>query len=271
MRYVIVDDEIHASNLLKRIIEKYPDFSDSDEIIIFNDSENAYIYLLSEPVDLIFLDIQMPKMTGEELARKLVSELNPAPYIVFTTAFPQYSLFAWDINAVGYILKPFSASKIYEAIEKCMKLKQSAPASKTTDSQKPFMQCFPNFELIINGSPVFFKNKTAKELLALLVHNRGNWVSNDKITYCLFENIDESSAKNYLRTILHRLKKTLAEYQLENIVESRYGSLRIDTSAFICDYYNCLDGHKELFLGEYMGEYHWAETARAYLARTQER
>ena len=267
MRYVIIDDEIHASSLLKRIIEKYKNFSSTDEIIVFNDSEDAYHYLLAEPVDLIFLDIQMPKMTGEELARKLVSDLDPAPYIVFTTAFPQYSLFAWDINAIGYILKPFSASKIYEAIEKCNKLQLPPANDRLIDSSKPFMQCFPDFELIINGSPVFFKNKTARELLALLVHNRGNWVSNDKITYCLFENIDEASAKNYLRTILHRLRKTLAEYNLEDIVESRYGSLRIDTSAFVCDYYNCLDGHKELFHGEYMGEYHWAETARAYLSR----
>ncbi len=267
MKYVIIDDEVHASSLLKRIVGRYENFADTDEIIVFNDSENAYNYLLAECADLIFMDVQMPKMTGEELARKLVSELSPAPYIVFTTAFPQYSLFAWDINAVSYILKPFSPTKIYEAIEKCLKLKIPASDTELTDLSKPFMQCFPDFELIINGNPVFFKSKAAKELLALLVHNRGNWVSNDKITYCLFENIDETSAKNYLRTILHRLKKTLAEYQLEDIVESRYGSLRIDTSTFVCDYYNCLDGHKELFQGEYMGEYHWAETARAYLSR----
>ena len=103
----------------------------------------------------------------------------------------------------------------------------------------------------------------AKELLALLVHYEGNWVPIDKITFCLLENCEEHSSKNYSRTILYRLKQALAPYHLEQIVESAYGKMRVHTEQFTCDYYDYLQGQTELFQGDYMGEYPWAETTRA--------
>ena len=171
MKYVIIDDEINASSLLKRMLERYEGLTSEDEIMVFHDSVAAYDYISKEPVNLIFLDIEMPRMTGEEFARRVNAELNPRPYIVFTTAFPQYSLFAWDTGAVSYILKPFSPKSIYEAIERFRKL-SSNPAPVSPDPEKPFMKCFPCFELMIRNEPVFFKNRKSKELLALLAHNR---------------------------------------------------------------------------------------------------
>lgn len=108
-------------------------------------------------------------------------------------------------------------------------------------------------------------HKKSRELLAFLVHNQGNWVPLDKITFSLFEDLDEVSSKNYLRTVLHRLKKTLSEYDLDKMIESKYGSMRVNPACFHCDYYNYLDGHTELFQGDYMGEYPWAETTRGFM------
>ena len=127
----------------------------------------------------------------------------------------------------------------------------------------PHIRCFPDFELFINETPVSFKSRKAKELLALLVHYEGNWVPIDKITFCLLENCEEHSSKNYSRTILYRLKQALAPYHLEQLVESAYGKMRVHTEQFTCDYYNYLQGQTELFQGDYMGEYPWAETTRA--------
>ena len=124
----------------------------------------------------------------------------------------------------------------------------------------PHIRCFPDFELFINKTPVSFKSRKAKELLALLVHYEGNWVPIDKITFCLLENCEEHSSKNYSRTILYRLKQALAPYHLEQIVESAYGKMRVHTEQFTCDYYDYLQGQTELFQGDYMGEYPWAET-----------
>ena len=206
MRYMIVDDEVNASNLLKRILERYENLQPEDEILVFHDSVEAYAFLQTHPVDLMFLDIEMPKMTGEELAVRIREKIQPLPYIVFITAFPQYSLFAWETGAIGYILKPYKAASVYEAIEKYRKLSASSKDSAPVPD-KPFVRCFPDFELLVNKEPVFFKNKKSRELLAFLVHNQGNWVPLDKITFSIFEDLDEVSSKNYLRTVLHRLKK----------------------------------------------------------------
>ena len=94
----------------------------------------------------------------------------------------------------------------------------------------------------------------------------GNWVSLDKTTFSLFEDLDEASSKNYLRTLLYRLKKTLSPYGIEDIIESRYGSIRINPEKIDCDYYDYLNGNISLFQGEYMGEYTWAQTTRAYMS-----
>ena len=173
MKYVIVDDEINASNLLKRILERYEKLLPEDEIHVFNDSVEAYGFICRSKPDLIFLDIEMPRMTGEELAKRILAELVPKPFIIFITAFPQYSMFAWDAGAVGYILKPYSAKSVYDAIEKYNKLSVVNAGSTKNISDRPFIRCFPDFELFVSGQPVFFKNKKSRELLALLVHNRG--------------------------------------------------------------------------------------------------
>ena len=162
MKYMIIDDEINASNLLKRILENYDGLSGDDEIIVYNDSLKAWDHIRKSPPDLIFQDIEMPKMTGEELARKITEEITPRPFIIFITAFPQYSMFAWDTGAVGYILKPYSARSVYEAIEKYRKLSASTGQHEETYAKKPFIRCFPDFELLVDDEPVFFKNKKSK-------------------------------------------------------------------------------------------------------------
>lgn len=265
MKYMIIDDEMNASNLLKRILDRYEGLSPEDQILIFNDSVLAWDQIQAAPPDLIFLDIEMPKITGEELARRITALPAPRPFIIFITAFPQYSLFAWDTGAVSYILKPYSARSVYEAIERFKKLSASPMPAPQTRSDKPFIRCFPDFELMKDNEPVFFKNRKSKELLAYLVHNQGNWVPLEKITFSLFEDLDELSSKNYLRTVLFRLKKTLSENGLEHLIETKYGSMRVNTAAFLCDYYQYLDGRTELFKGDYMGEYPWAETTRGFM------
>ena len=117
--------------------------------------------------------------------------------------------------------------------------------------------------MIFNSTPVSFKYKKSKELLAYLVHNQGNWVTIEKASFALLENHEETSSKNYLRTILYRLNITLKRIDCDNLIISEYGKLRIDTGLFSCDYYDYLNGNTALFQGEYLEEYSWAEPAKA--------
>ena len=111
MRCVIIDDEPIARKGLKEYIH------DVDFLELAGEFENpmkAMDMLLLQSVDLIFLDIQMPKITGLDFLRSLT---NP-PAVIFTTAYPQYAVEGFELNAVDYLLKPFSFERFWKAVLK---------------------------------------------------------------------------------------------------------------------------------------------------------
>jgi two-component system LytT family response regulator len=108
---IIIDDERLARNELKKLLSEYP------EIEIVAEAANAAegIQRIEEfQPDLIFLDIQMPGKTGFEM----LSELDRAPYVIFTTAYDEYALRAFEVNALDYLLKPIEPKRLSDAIQK---------------------------------------------------------------------------------------------------------------------------------------------------------
>ncbi len=271
MRYVLLDDEERALNLLNIMLRRIDLIQEDDEISSFSDAQDALEHIRKEGTDILFLDIEMPEINGLAFADTLRAEMDEPPEIIFVTAYPEYALEAWDTGAVGYILKPYSSQQIKTVLERTLKRipGNNVPHEKKEvaepKKQLPHMRCFPDFEMIVDGRPVSFKSKKSKELLALLVHHRGSWVSVDKVVFNLLENADEKSSKNYSRTLVYRLNQTLSSLGLADILISEYGQLRVDTSKFTCDYYDYLDGRTELFQGEYLEEYSWAENTKALM------
>jgi two-component system, LytTR family, response regulator len=108
---LIIDDEPLARDLVKRYLSGNPG------VEILGECENGYDALKAiqelKP-DLLFLDIQMPKIDGFEL----LEVLDPKPEIIFTTAFDQYAIRAFESNAIDYLLKPFSKERLEQALEK---------------------------------------------------------------------------------------------------------------------------------------------------------
>ena len=113
LRTIIVDDEPLALSLLRAKLNKIP------EIEIIAECKNgreAIDKTLDLAPDLIFLDIQMPGIDGFGVIEKLQSDI--VPLVIFTTAFEQYALDAFDVHAVDYILKPIDAERINRAVER---------------------------------------------------------------------------------------------------------------------------------------------------------
>lgn len=259
MRIIIVDDEERARNMLEILLHKIG----HQDIQTFGDAESALAYLKSNSCDVAFLDVEMPGMDGLDLADELL-KLPVSPAVVFETAYPQYAVRAWDSDAVDYLLKPYGQDQVRRALERAVRRNG---AQKRTADPVVDIQCFPTFGLWVDGVPLSFDNRKAKELLAFLVHMQGAWVSTDRIIYALFEDSDEKNAKNYYRLVLYRLKQTLKEVGLENLVESGYGKARVNSALFSCDFYRYLQGEEKLFFGEYMSDYNWAEQTLADMRR----
>ena len=115
--------------------------------------------------DVAFLDIEMPDMTGLELAGK-IRERQPAAQVVFVTACPQYALDSYSVHAQGYLLKPVTVEKIREELEN---LFRNVPRPGEEEADRLQVKCFGNFEVFFRGTPLNFRRSKAKELLAYLV------------------------------------------------------------------------------------------------------
>lgn len=134
----------------------------------------------------------------------------------------------------------------------------------TADEQhKVYIRTFGYFEIFIDDKPIAFRNKKAKELLALLVDRRGGYVTSEQAIGYLWENEPANAVTlaRYRKEAL-RLKNTLEEYGIGHIMESVDGKRRIIPESISCDLYDYLSGreeHANLFKGSYLTDYTWGE------------
>src|ERR1700709_1684103 len=111
IRAIIIDDERLARNELKKLLSDFPEI----EIVAEGANANEGLEKIETiNPDLVFLDIQMPGKTGFDL----LTELDHAPQIIFTTAYDEYALKAFEVNALDYLLKPVEPRRLADAMEK---------------------------------------------------------------------------------------------------------------------------------------------------------
>ncbi len=178
---IVIDDEPLARKGLREYI------GDVEFLRLLGEFDNplrATDVLMNGKVDLIFLDIQMPKMTGMEFFKTLA---NP-PLVIFTTAYPQYAVDGFEMNAADYLLKPFSFERFWKAVVKVRALFESGKVSSV-------------HPLIVEEDHFFIKtdNKLVKinYLDILFVEALQNYIAvhtiNRKfITYLTFKSVQES-------------------------------------------------------------------------------
>jgi two-component system LytT family response regulator len=113
MRVLIVDDEEPARAKLRRWLQSEADIEIAGE---FADGLSAAHAILAEPPDLVFLDIQMPGLSGLQVAAQLESDASPL--LIFVTAYDAHAIAAFDLGAVDYLLKPFDQERFARALER---------------------------------------------------------------------------------------------------------------------------------------------------------
>ena len=111
MRAIIIDDERLARTELRKLLQDFPEVEVVDEAANADEGINKIDTL--QP-DLVFLDIQMPGKTGFDM----LAELERAPHVIFTTAYDEYALKAFEVNALDYLLKPIEPKRLADAMQK---------------------------------------------------------------------------------------------------------------------------------------------------------
>lgn len=117
MNCIIVDDEPLAREAIKMLVDSH---SDLDLVGSFNNSESASVFLENNEVDLVFLDIQMPGTNGIEFARTIPKET----FVIFTTAFSEFALDSYEVDAIDYLIKPVKLERFQKAVEKAKSYSQ---------------------------------------------------------------------------------------------------------------------------------------------------
>jgi two-component system LytT family response regulator len=127
MRAIIIDDERLARTELRRLLEPYKEIEIIEEAINASDAAEKINRLNPE---LIFLDIQMPGKNGFEL----LEDLDSVPKVIFTTAYDEYALKAFEYNALDYLLKPIEPKRLEEAIRRIIKEKSEPPKATSSEN-----------------------------------------------------------------------------------------------------------------------------------------
>jgi two-component system LytT family response regulator len=133
---IIVDDETLAREIIKKYLGKY---SQIDLLAECSNGFEGFKQINELKPDILFLDVQMPKLTGFEM----LEILDNIPSVIFTTAYDQYAIKAFEVNAVDYLLKPYSEARFDEAITKLL-IKLSAKQNEPIQNIQETFRYYPN-------------------------------------------------------------------------------------------------------------------------------
>jgi len=201
-KVIIVDDEIAGRHLIKEYLEDYPN------LVILGEANNGVdaVKIINEfRPDLVFLDIQMPGMTGFDV----LTHLEELPQIIFSTAYDQYALKAFDVHAVDYLLKPYTKERFKVAVERLFMNKEKNKAATLTNSLLMESSNYPSKILVQSQNKLI--TVSIEEVIRIeafgdyskLVTNDKNYLSNygisvleDKLNPAIFIRVHRSSMIN---------------------------------------------------------------------------
>ncbi len=176
-------------------------------------------------------------------------------------------LFLYTYKCEGFILMKRMKDDIPYVVNK---LREQIPKSKNV-----FITTFGRFEVFVNGKAVAFKNRKARELLALCVDHKGKFVTIEEATDKLWPNrFYDENVKQLYRKAVQYLIRVMNELGANDVFEKIRGACRINTDNIECDYYQFLEDpeyYASLFNGNYMFEYSWAENMIPILENLQKK
>ncbi|PZT54032.1 response regulator [Paenibacillus silvae] len=204
IRAILLDDEPIILNELASLLK-------TDERVEIIGTYTDPLQLMQEiPMlrpDCIFLDIEMPGMSGIELAEKLGSN-NITAEIVFITAYNHYAAQAFDVSAIDYLLKPIRPERIRKAVDKLVKLAAQKPQPI---QGKWAIHSFGPFEVKQGQTSIRWARSKSRELLAYFLQNEGCWLSKYKLCDDQWGQYEPERALAYLQTSLYAMRKNLKD------------------------------------------------------------
>jgi len=279
MRMILVDDEKLALDFLERQLSKVGNV----EIIgKYTDPFIARDEILHREVDAVFLDISLPELDGIRLADQLL-EKKPGLNIIFVTAYNEYAVQAFELNALDYIVKPVLTERLVKTLDRIrlrLNLKSEMNVQLTGDIHlNVFRQV--SIGTLENMSLLQWRTSKAQELFLYLLQHREQLVRKSVLIDLLWQDHDPEKIYSQLYTTVYHIRKALEPYkdcfQIENTTDGYV--LHLNQIVLDIDEWNrrlnilptlsadSIDTYQELirlYTGDYLQEYDywWAESER---------
>ena len=236
IKVAIIDDEQLAVDNLQYFLKQ---FSDLEVVGATTEVDELMNCLKNNEVQLIFMDIEMPEINGLELASRIIEEYKEIE-IIFATAYNQYAVQAFELNAVDYILKPLSMNRIEKTIEK---VRKRIPGKREANV---LIKCLGGFDIVVNDKIIPFRLSKAKEILAYLIQANGKSMGWMTIADDVWPDaLDDKKLMNNFHVASFSLRTFLSENGISNIFDYSRNVYRVDTTQFTCDYLTLIDVYRE--------------------------
>lgn len=275
IRAIVVDDERPSADKMAKLL------GDSGVVDIkgkFSNPLEALEYVKKEKIDTAFLDIEMPGMDGFQLSNHIL-DLQGWTAVVFVTAYSEYAVEAFRVNALDYLLKPVDKKRLNETLDRIVQEKNI-----NLNQSRMQVRCFGKFKVFAGSGEVKFRTSKAEELLAYLIDGRGAEISRDEIIDRLWPDYDGDRAVAHFNTTLYNVRKALQQNGIQASIKHSRGCYRLDAASIECDYHRFLSStsvsrvinditivdYEEaaaLYTGDYLGgnQFQWSERSRMML------
>lgn len=261
MKAICVDDESLITDYVVSLCRNLPPLT---EAAGFTRAADALRHLAEHGADLAILDIDMPGMNGLVLAAEM-KKLRPDLAVIFLTGFSRYAVDAFSLHASGYLLKPVSRERLAEEVAFAL------GGTRPEPQEHILARTFGEFDLLVDGRPVAFRQAKCKELLAYLIDRQGGGVTRSEAFSVLWEDrMYDRPMQKQLDVILRSLRDTLEAHGAGEILEMKKGILRIRPEALVCDAWQFFSGDAgavNAYHGEYMRGYAWGADTQSYMRR----
>lgn len=270
MKTILIDDEPMALEVLKHMLSPYKEI---DILASYTHPSDALNNIKEIKPEVIFLDIEMGEINGLELAEIIMGELEDVE-IVFVTAYSQYAVDAFEINAIDYLLKPIQEKRLSKAIGRLneRKKEKESYSRDMNVSNKLKISSFGGFQLVDSrGKPLNWRTRKSKELFAYLWTRKKQISSKDVIIEAVFPNRELEKASTLLHTTVYQLRKNLEKRGYINaIIYSEEGyKLNISIESDIEELISITEKERydeediweilKIYKGDFLEEgYHWA-------------
>ncbi|MFS0646974.1 response regulator [Siminovitchia sp. 179-K 8D1 HS] len=284
MRVILIDDEPLALEHMEKLLAEIGDLKVVGKYI--NPQQGLKAIMQDRP-DVVFLDIEMPTTNGIELAEKLQNSHSDV-HIVFVTAYDEYAVKAFELNAVDYVMKPVQRKRLSETIKRLQPMKRNH-MEKDETNHSGMICCFQTLQFARDsGKPekikVHWRTSKAKEVFAFLVHHRRKPVRKEVLLDLFWPEADMNKGFAQLYAAIYQIRKTLSSIDFHINITSHDYSYILDLQEIQIDieeFENGLEGLfkkrdpeflsvqklLDLYSGDYLSEesYLWAESERERL------